>query len=248
MNAPHPHLKRCHSFVVCHLSDAKTQEPQPICPSPFVTISRQTGAGAQTLGMHLQPLLDEVFPTGDKGWTLFNRNLVQTAMREHGLPERFARYLPEDHISEIGSLIGELLGLHPPIYELNKDVFETLVNLASLGGVILVGRGSHVVTRKLEHGFHLRLVGGLESRIRRVEDYYQMGRQEAVKFIKREDKARSVWVRENFDEDVNDPSRYDLSINTDRNSLEDSAVMIVDALKRRFPRSVQASAERSMSK
>ena len=201
---------------------------------PFITISRQTGAGARSLGKRFQRLLDVEMPLAESKWAVFDRNLVQTAMREHGLPERFARYLPEDHVSEIGSLIGELLGLHPPIWELNQDVFETLIHLANLGGVILVGRGSNIVTRKMTHGFHLRLVAGMETRIRRSADYYRISREEAAEFIEFEDKARTIWVRENFGEDVNDPSHYDLCINTDRISVGDAATLVVEEMKRKF--------------
>lgn len=142
MSAPQSTLNRCHSFVVCHLNDEQKSDRPFKVQMPFITISRQTGAGARTLGQRLQRLLDADMPLVENQWTLFDRDLVQTAMREHGLPERFARYLPEAHVSEIGSLISELLGLHPPIWELNQDVFETLIHLANLGGVILVGRGS----------------------------------------------------------------------------------------------------------
>ena len=234
MTAPDSNLKRCHSFVVCHLGDEQKGDPKLVQQIPFLTISRQTGAKARSLGNQLQKLLGKEFPRKDNDWTIFDRNLVQTAMKEHGLPERFARYLPEGHISEIGSLIGELLGLHPPIYELNQDVFETLIHLANLGGVILVGRGAHVVTRKLSHGFHLRLVGSKQTRAKHAAEYYKISYDEAVEFISYEDKARRIWVRENFDEDINDPSCYDLCINTDRIPVEDAAHLIVDEMKRRF--------------
>ena len=235
MNAPESDLNRCHSFVVCHLNDEQKAD-QPLAQQiPFVTLSRQTGAGARSLGRQLQGMLETIWPLHENEWTVFDRNLVQTAMREHGLPERFARYLPEGHVSEIGSIIGELLGLHPPIWELNQDVFETLIHLANLGGVILVGRGSHVVTRKLPHGFHLRLVAREETRVKRAAEFYKISKKEAVDFIQYEDKARGIWVKENFDEDINDPSCYDLCINTDRISVEDAAILVVEEMKRKFP-------------
>ncbi len=234
MSAPQSTLNRCHSFVVCHLNDEQKSDRPLKVQMPFITISRQTGAGARSLGQRFQRLLDVEMPMADNQWALFDRNLVQTAMREHGLPERFSRYLPEDHVSEIGSLIGELLGLHPPIWELNQDVFETLIHLANLGGVVLVGRGSNIVTRKLMHGFHLRLVAGREARIKRSANYYRISTKEAAEFIDYEDKARGIWVRENFGEDINDPGCYDLCINTDRISVGDAATLVVEEMKRKF--------------
>lgn len=235
MNLSHSDLGKCHSYVVCHLSG----EHKPVNVSktemPFVTISRQTGAGGRSLGQMLQAYLDMKcgLPYGD--WTVFDRNLVETAMKEHGLPKRFARYLPERRVSELSAIVGELLGLHPPLWELNQHVYETLIHLANIGGVILIGRGAHIVTRKLRNGLHLRLVGSLEARAKRAALYYKMPLSQARNFVEREDKARRSWVKDNFNEDIDDPSCYDLTINSDSLSMEDVASLVGCFMKKRFP-------------
>jgi cytidylate kinase len=236
MNLRHTDLAKCHSFVVCHLSEEKKYEPVSQSKMPFITISRQAGAGGRSLGENLQTYLDRECSLPDSEWTVFDRNLVKTAMREHGLPERFAQYLPEDHVSEISSVIGELVGLHPPIWELNHHVYETLIHLANIGGVILVGRGAHVVTRKLKNGLHIRLVGGVEKRAKRAAHYYKLSQGKALEFIDHEDRARRLWVKENFSEEINDPACFDLTINTDSMSIKDAASVVGCLLKKRFPK------------
>lgn len=229
MNAPHPDLDKCHNFVVYHLSDKQKKKVPILKSNPFITISRQTGAGGSQLAKALKGYLDKSRPLTEVWWTVFDRDLVKRSMQDHGLPERFAHFLPEGHVSEISSLIGELVGLHPSIWELNQNVFETLVNLARLGGVILVGRGAHIVTRKLDNGFHIRLVGSLEKRAMRMAERNQISRDQAITLIRREDAVRGKWIRENFAEDINDPANYDLSINTDNFSV-DALVAMVDCL------------------
>ena len=203
---------------------------------PFTTISRQTAAGGRSLGKMLQAYLDMrcSLPEGD--WTLFDRNLVETSMKEHGLPRRFAKYLPESRVSELSAIVGELLGLHPPLWELNQHVYETLIHLANIGGVILVGRGAHIVTRKLKYGFHLRLVGSLENRAKRAALFYKMALPQAQNFVEHEDKARRLWVKDNFNEDIDNPTRYHLTINTDNLSMEDAASMVGSYLQKRYPK------------
>ena len=157
-------------------------------------------------------------------------------MKEHGLPRKFAQYLPESRVSELSAIVGELLGLHPPLWELNQHVYETLIHLANIGGVILVGRGAHIVTRKLKTGFHLRLVGSIENRAKRSALFYKMSLPQAKNFVEHEDKARRLWVKDNFNEDIDDPTRYHLTINTDNLSMEDTASMVGSFLLKRFPK------------
>lgn len=235
MSLVRPDLDKCHSYVVCHLTGDKNPvhfSPQPM---PFITISRQTGAGGRSLGKMLQAYLDMKCSLSEGDWTVFDRNLVETAMKEHGLPRRFAQYVPESRVSELSAIVGELLGLHPPLWELNQHVYETLIHLANLGGVILVGRGAHVVTRRLRTGLHLRLVGSVENRAKRAALYYKMSLAQARTFVEHEDKARRLWVKDNFNEEIDDTTKYDLTLNTDSLSMEDAASMVGCFLKKHFP-------------
>ena len=234
MTVANSDIDKCNSFVISHLMGDQSAHPKK-SGLPFVTISREAGAGARTLARKLQSYLDSNYPLSTGPWTLFDKNLVETAMKEHGLPERFAKYLPEGRVSELKATIGELVGLHPSLWELNKQVSETLLNLAHIGGVILVGRGAHVLTRASETGLHLRLVGGLEYRTRRAAEFYDLSDKEARTFIEREDKSRRLWVKDHYDEDIGDPSKYDLTINTDTISMDEIVSLINCLFQQRFP-------------
>ena len=235
MTLLHPELDKCHSYLAYHLADNEKYVPPPRTGIPFITISRETGAGGHTLSKMLQGYLDMKWPLPKSDWTVFDKDLVQSAMKEHGLPQRFAKYLPEKRISEITSLIGELAGLHPPLWDLNQLVFESLLHLGNIGGVVLIGRGSHIVTRRLHNGLHLRLVGGMDQRVKRVVDYHKIPVKEAKSFIKKEDRARRLWIKDNFNEAIDDPLAYHLTINTDKLSMEDVASLVGCFIKKRHP-------------
>jgi hypothetical protein len=222
----HPELDKCHSYLAYYLADKSKCVPPPRTGMPFVTISRETGAGGHTLSKMLQGYLDMKWPLTQSDWTVFDKDLVQMAMKEHGMPERFADYLPEKRISEIKSLIGELAGLHPPLWELNQLVLESLLHLGNIGGVILIGRGSNIITRKLHNGLHLRLVGSLKQRVKRIVDLHKIPASEAKSFIKKEDRERRLWIKDNFNEAIDDPLGYDLTLNTDTLSMEDITSLV----------------------
>ena len=64
-----------------------------------------------------------------------------------------------------------------------------------LGNVILIGRGGNVITAKLPHVFHVRLVAPLEKRIEHAHQFYRLTRNEAHKFCLSQDLARERYLK-----------------------------------------------------
>lgn len=198
---------------------------------PFVTLSRQTGAGGITIGEKLAAYLKE--RDTDCPWMFFDRNLIAKVLEEHDLPQEFSKFMPEDKVSEVKDMMEELFGLHPSEWALVHKTSETILRLAQAGNVILVGRGANVITRKfLSSGVHVRLIGSLERRIKHVGEYYRLKRDQAIELIKKEDAGRRHYLKQNFDQDIDDPLLYDLVINTDSISYAAAARLIGDHVLR----------------
>lgn len=201
--------------------------------SPFVTISREACAGATTLGRHLRPLLDEQLGEEGRSWMFLDKDLLTHALTTNHLPEHLANYLPEDRVSEIKGMIGEIVGLHPPLWELEQRVSAAILQIAQLGCVIIAGRAAHLITRNLPGGFHLRLVAPEESRIKRLQEQQPCDRTQARQILHEADDARRRYVRSNFEEDINDPHSYDLIINTEHILPATAAHLVLRALRER---------------
>ncbi len=231
----HPYLQ--HGLTILH-AQLKTPHARFAAltgtePRPFITLSRETCAGATTLGKHLIPLLDAHLGEEGRSWMFLDKDLLHHALNHHNLPERLADYLPEDRLSEIKGLIGEIVGLHPPLWELEHRVAEAIHRFAELGHVIISGRAAHLITRDLPAGLHLRLVAPLESRIRRAQEIHQTNRATAEAFVTEHDQARERHVRTNFAQDINDPHGYDLVLNTDRVPPATAARLVLITLQER---------------
>jgi hypothetical protein len=207
--------------------------PEDGVPRRAVTISRQAGSGAHAVADKLAPLLQARNPKDAPPWTIFDRNLVDKVLQEHNLPERVAKFMPEDRTSEIADTMEELFGLHPPSWLLVRKVTETILHLAELGNVILIGRGAAVVTANLSHVFHVRLVSALEKRVQRIQELNHLSKDAALKFIREEDRGRERYLKQYFKTDVDDPLLYDLVINTDRIPHDQAAKLIADAVLNR---------------
>jgi cytidylate kinase len=221
-------LERCRAFINCQVQPAlggRNGEKRLA-----VTISRQTGSGGHVVAERLAEYLRVAFPRGDCPWTVFDRNLVEEVLEQHHLPHRLARFMAEDRISEIADTMDELFGLHPPSWTLVRQTADTILHLAELGNVILLGRGANVITARLNYVFHARLVGSLEKRVDRLQEVSKLSAKAARAFIESEDRGRRRYLKKYFGKDIDDPLLYHLTVNTDLVSYEQAARMIGNAV------------------
>lgn len=230
MNTKIP-LERCHNFIHCQL-----QAPQAVSHYPpedpacrVVTISRQTGSGGHAVAERLADILQARSPEHSCHWTVFDRNLVETVLSDHHLPSRLAQFMPEDRISEVSDTMDELFGLHPPSWELVRKTAETILHLADMGRVILLGRAANLITARLPHVFNVRLVGSLEKRVEYVVKTANLAPAEARHRVQEEDAGRKRYLKKYFGKDIDDPLLYHMVLNTDVLSHADAARIIADA-------------------
>lgn len=195
---------------------------------PSITISRQTGAGAVTIAQQLAHAFQrekESLP-----WAVFDRELVAEVLKSHNLPDRLAEFMTEAKASEIRDVIGQMVGLHPPVWTLVEKTNDTIRRLASAGNAILVGRGAHCVTQRVANVLHVRLVCPLNARIDRVMAYYQVDAAEARRLIEVQDRERRQYVMQYFGRDVEDPLDYHLVINTGMLGDAEVVALIADTV------------------
>ncbi len=221
-----PALEGFERYLEGQLFRMSNKKSAVVAQCPFVTISRQAGAGGITVGRMLEAYLKEHDKKADYPWALFDKDLVKKVAEEHNLPKRFAEYMKEDKVSEIQEILDEIFQLHPPDWVLARKTSETILHLAEMGHVILVGRGSNIVTQKLPGGFHVRLVGSYEKRLFHIQSYYGFSLKTSKEFIKKEDEGRKKYLRTYFGQNIDDPLLYNLVINTDSISYGEAARII----------------------
>jgi cytidylate kinase len=198
---------------------------------PTVTISRETAAGAVTIAKMVAELLDRTEKSDEPcPWAVFDRNLAEKVLEDHNLPTKLKEFMPEDAISPVDDVLEELLGLHPSQWTLVQHTIETVLRLATLGNVVLVGMGANLITAKLKHVLHVRLVAPLDRRLRHAEQYYHLNPKDAVEFVRKHDLARRRFVRRYFNADIEDPLGYDLTINTGQLGFAEAARIIAEGV------------------
>jgi cytidylate kinase len=195
-----------------------------------VTISRQAGCGAAVVAGKLACYLQTLIQWDGRPWTVYDRNLIDKSLSDHGLPAYLAKVLREDRASQLEDFMADALGVHPPSAVLLQHITETVLKLAVDGNVILIGRGGNMVTAKLPHVLHVRLVAPLEQRIEHCVEALHMTREQAAKFCSAEDHARQRYFKQYFNASIDNPLLYHLIINTGQVSYDEAARIIGDAV------------------
>ena len=229
-------FERCQAFIDCQLHPRGVSEPviRPLPEGPAVTLSRQTGCGAAAVAEKLADYLQRHDQPSACPWTVFDRNLVEKVVEEHNLPKRLVNHMPEQRLSYVEDAIEELLGLHPASWTLAHKTMETILHLAQMGRVILIGRGANVITSCMKNAFHVRLVASLDTRIKRIAQDQKLSEKEAAEVVKKHDRGRERYLREHFNRDINDPLLYHMILNTDLVPYEEATRIVGEAALNHF--------------
>jgi len=147
--------EKCKRYIESHSTRRETSLKREKV-YPCISISRDTGAGAQAVCKELITILDSKSETNENRWTFFDRKLIEKILEDHHLPEQISKYLVEDKYDYVSSAVNEVLGLHPSQWTLLHHTTETVLQLARMGKVIIVGRGGNIITSKLKNAFHVR--------------------------------------------------------------------------------------------
>lgn len=182
---------------------------------PFVTISREPGAGGHTLG---REIIREVDARADepwsRGWDLFDQKLCAVLAQDPATQASFESLMREDYKSGLQQSVYEMFVGRAEEHQVQKRTAAIVRFLAYVGRVVIVGRAGMCIARGFPAGVHIRLVAPLEVRVRRIMDDSGMGEEEARAEIRRQEKSRARLIRDYFDRDIADPLLYDMIFNT----------------------------------
>ena len=225
-----PHADQCLSFISCQLNPETQRRFAPSKRRPSITISRQIGCGSMAIAGELCALMEA--QAGEPcHWTVIDKNLVEKVLDEHKLPKEVAKFMQEGRVSAIQDAIEEILGLHPSSRTLWQQTSETILHLAELGQVIVMGRAAHVITRHMNQVFHVRLIAPLEVRVQQIMARDQLDHKAALKLVQQVDSGRRRYLQDHFHTDIDDSLQYDLVINTARLPLQAVARLIAAAVQ-----------------
>ncbi len=216
------------------LSDKEILQLKKKYPGPCLTISRQCGIDISKLCESLVKELSTFYQTD---WAYFDKQLINKVISDHNLPERMQKFMSEEKVSALSQMLNELLGIHPPILKLVKKMIRTVLNLGELGNVIIVGRGSNIITSHLKNSFHIRLVASIDYRIANLAKLMKIKSDEAKKIIINEEKNRKAFISKTFHLDIESPLLYNITIDIEKFTFNELLEQIISSVQLKFPKS-----------
>ncbi len=225
--------EKCKQYIKLHSLD--TEDRKEIFPC--ITISRLTGSGSYEISKKLIDILQQKTKAPENPWTYFNKDLITKVIEDFKLPKVFTSYIVEGKYNHINDAVSELLGVKPSVWTIVHKTTEIILQLAKFGKVIVVGRGSNLITSKLQNCFHVRLIAPIEQRLSHVQEVFKYSKPAAMEYIKKEDISRKKYLRSHFYRDPDDSTLYHLIINTGKLNYDESAEVIANAVIKKFPNS-----------
>ena len=187
-----------------------------------VTVSRGYGAlGKETA----QKLADTL------GVRCCDRFILQEVAKRANVDVDLIRRL-DDRVNRIDGNWWETLfkGKSYPRERYLQHLVKVVLNISTKGGVI-VGRGAHLVLGP-NRCFRVRIIGSLKKCAERISEREGIDLKAAELRVQAVDRERAEYLDELYGVHAGDSSNFDLVLNTDRFTVNETTALILDAMHR----------------
>lgn len=191
---------------------------------PAITISREFGCEGYPVAEKLKELLEE--KTHEK-WAVMDKALLDEVAKDNHLLESVL-----SNLGEKSRVLEEALCLFSPNWLTEHDYYHLLCReifaLGAGGNVIIVGRGSAIVTQPLENCFHFRLYASKVFKTDYISRKTGLSVADTEALIEKKQKQRDAFVLDFLNREAKDLQYYNLAFNNDKNPSGKIAGIIAD--------------------
>ena len=204
------------------MSQQPTEDPWD---AAYVTISRTAGSKGSQVALEVARKL---------GWQVYGREIVDYIARTAKVRSSVVESFDEKRRSEIQSWIQTAIDRHALGHDRYlHHLLQVLLTIAEHGRAVIIGRGAHLVLPP-ERGVRVLITAPLETRVNNLVEEHGLSRSEARKQVEQRDSERERWLRHFFKAEANDPTCFDLVLNTGTWRVEEAAEIVIRALEVRL--------------
>lgn len=201
-----------------------SQDDSIIIP-PIITISRQKGSRGSYFASRLSERLE---------YTRLHRKVIDRICLSSGFRKQIIESLDDRFRSSIELTVEAFVtGQSIDHSDYFRHLYQTVLSMSRLGGVILIGRGGNFILGR-KNGFHIRFISPKEKRIENLINYKFISKDEAIEKIETSDKLRAEFIKKLFNEDIDNPMHYDLVINAEYIDVEELVEVAMKAMHGKF--------------
>lgn len=190
-----------------------------------VTVSRQAGAG----GSEIARRIAEEFQMD-----IIGRELIELVAKSTKMKVNMVELLDEKAVSRIDSMITSFFVAR----HLSSDVYfrhltSVVATIGERGWSVIVGRGAHLILPR-KKTLRLRFIAPKESRIAYFVETRKMTQAEAKSYVERKDADRKGFIKKYFKADTDDPTGFDMVVNTGELGMEGAFNVVVALIQQRI--------------
>ncbi len=179
----------------------------------LISISQRIGSG----GLDIARLLADRLQL-----QLYDDTKLHEEALDIGIPKEDIQGLNE----KAPGFFDRLLTNKPEIY---LNIMESVIyEVSKKNACVIIGHGSQMLLRDFGCALHVFIHSSVPARVQRLMDKEGLSNEAAEKVIQKRDNQQNGFFRFAFQKDLNNPSLYDLIINTEKISLETSVSLISD--------------------
>ena len=171
---------------------------------PVITVSRTIGSGGDEIARALAERL---------GIELYGAEIINGIAKEANVSSSLMETLNEKLDAVDAWIYSAVFGKHVSRDEYVHFLSTVIRGLYHTGGVI-VGRGGHVILAGRDV-LRVRIVGSVEACATRISEQESTSYAEAKRKVQEVSKRRGKFVWDMFHSRYNDPTNFDLVVNTD---------------------------------
>tara|TARA_R110000868_G_scaffold408293_7_gene691072 strand:+ start:19928 stop:20629 length:702 start_codon:yes stop_codon:yes gene_type:complete len=188
----------------------------PLKKLPIITVSREFGAKGAVLATVL----------GDKlGFKVWDKDLLEIISKKLGSNNEYMQSIDENRRTMLEDTIFGFMRHKGTNLNYFIYLVKAIRKIEDIGNSIIVGRGANFICKQ-KNSFHIRIVSPL---VQRVEDYAKkegISKKKSRSIILQKDAERATFTKQNFNQDIDIASNYDLVINSASFPLETIAEIV----------------------
>jgi hypothetical protein len=194
----------------------------PLPRGPLVAFSRWAGAHGDEIATRVAAWLDYGF---------FGPETIDRLVAEPDLFAQLETDLDATQRETVAARVATVLHYAPTA---PPELVRVVAALGERGMAVLLGRGAASILPSAR-ALRVLIVAPEAVRVERVAAAESISLDAAAAAVARSDRSRRAALRDRFGIAAEDLAHYDLVLNTEALSIEATAALVVDALRRRFP-------------
>lgn len=206
---------------------------------PFITIAREPGSGGAPIAKAVAEKL---------GYEFIDEQIVEEIARSTKRRKAIIQQIDEKSRSQIEDVVHSILNAeYVDDAKYVSELVRVILTYAHNGYCVFLGRGANFMT-PFAKGLHVNITAPYKVRVQRAMDFEGLNESQAKEVLAKTEKERASFVKQYFKHDINKKNAYDLTINTTYFQVDEARDVIIEALYRKFSRSLQYGSVRTAKK